>query len=153
MLRVSGEKLMNFFGAEPSDLALLLEAGMPGPDESGKFEFFSALRWFLLRQRKIASAADVSSPNEKTETLRVQIDLRIQEQTALEQLLLDKEIGSLSDFDAVFTGETQRLSILREKIWALPQRFAHRLAGLPEKEIRRQFMKIVNEIFSTRVRS
>jgi len=146
MLKVNSEKLAAFLDANVIDLPLLVDAGMPEPDEDGEFEFLSALHWYIQRQREIANSESTGTRESNAEALRVQTDLRVQGQAALEQLHLGVERGELVLLDEFNDAARQKWMILREKILGLPSRYAHRLEGRTEPEVRQVFRSILKDI-------
>jgi len=147
MLTVSSERLANFLDVELADLPLLVEAGMPAPNSEDKFGFLPALHWFVQRQRQIAAEGGPGTAEENAERLRVENDLRVQEQTAIEKLQLDTELGKLQPIEPLETAIYQRLAVMRENILGIPSRYSHRLSGLSEMEIQQKITEIVALVF------
>jgi len=85
--------------------------------------------------------------------LRVQTDLRVQGQAALEQLHLGVERVSWFYWMSSTMPARQKWMILREKILGLPSRYAHRLEGRTEPEVRQVFRSILKDIFPKAVSS
>jgi phage terminase Nu1 subunit (DNA packaging protein) len=149
MLTVSGERLAEFLDVEVSDLRLLVEAGMPAPHDDSKFDFSPALHWYVQRQRQIATEGGLGTTEENAERLRVENDLRVQEQFAFEKLQLDAEIGKLRQLEPAQEELFQHLSILRERVLAIPGRYSHRLSGLTVGQIRERLTEITETVFTT----